>query len=273
MAIRSGTISVGDKVVLVTGVNGQRYAVKPASPQVGDKVILYPLRNGGYACLFPAGAEGEEGEPSHPVMPPANFHAFRTGPSTADLDWFPGEGNTAVRIMRRSDRYPTHIRDGTVAYEGGGDEVEDTGLDYRLPYYYCAWGKEGSKYSNGYLMDEIPNWLGPPSNPVHVCDVWARPVVRTGEIVSFGPFSYLWYGQGKVYISSSPAGLVNMWADDQIRVYTPVGSITKGYWSQDRYVCEITSILNTGLNEITIKIVDIYGYSIGSSALYIMRML
>lgn len=155
VAIRSGTISVGDRVILVTGVNGQRYAVKPASPQVGDKVILYPLRNGGYACLFPAGAEGAEGEPSHPVMPPANFHAVRTGPSTADLDWFPGEGNTAVRIVRRSDRYPTTIRDGTIAYEGGGDEVEDTGLDYRLPYYYCAWGKEGSKYSNGYLTEQI----------------------------------------------------------------------------------------------------------------------
>lgn len=159
MAIRSGTISVGDKVVLVTGINGQRYAVKPASPQVGDKVILYPLRNGGYACLFPAGAEGAEGEPSHPVMPPANFHAVRTGPSTAYLDWFPGEGNTAVRIVRRSDRYPVHINDGTVAYEGAGREAVDGGLDYRSRYYYCAWGRAGSRYSNGYLMDWAEIWL------------------------------------------------------------------------------------------------------------------
>jgi hypothetical protein len=155
VAVRSGTLSVGDKAVLIPGANGQIYAVRPASPQVGDKVILYPLRNGGHVCLASA---DDEGGSSPSVMPPGNFDARRTGPSTADLKWLPGEGNTAVRIVRRPDRYPVHINDGTVAYEGAGREATDTGLDRRLPYYYCAWGRAGSKYSNGYLMDMVGAW-------------------------------------------------------------------------------------------------------------------
>ena len=156
VTVRSGTIAVGDKAVLIPGANGQLYAVRPASPQVGDKVILYPLRNGGHVCLASA---DDEGGSSPSVMPPGNFDARRTGPSTAVLDWLPGEGNTAVRIVRRPDRYPTHINDGTVAYEGAGDETTDAGLDSRDWYYYCAWGKAGSRYSNGYLMDGVGAWL------------------------------------------------------------------------------------------------------------------
>uniref|UniRef100_UPI00272E16AA hypothetical protein n=1 Tax=Methanoculleus sp. TaxID=90427 RepID=UPI00272E16AA len=199
VTVRSGTISVGDKAVLIPGANGQIYAVKPASPQVGDKVILYPLRNGGHVCLASA---DDEGGSSPSVMPPGNFSAVRTGPSAADLDWLPGEGNTAVRIVRRPDRYPVHINDGTVVYESAGSETTDAGLDYRLPYYYCAWGKAGSTYSNGYLMTQIPKWYGSQSNPTQICEAWVRGVSTQYEEVSY-PITWGWDGQGSVYVSSS----------------------------------------------------------------------
>ena len=186
IAIRSGPVAVGDKVVLVPGAGGSRYAVRPASPSVGDKVILYPLRGGGHVCLVPAGSEGGGGEPGGIVKPPINFSAMRTGPPTADLKWALNEGNTAIRIVRRPDRYPTHINDGVVAYEGAGTKIVDSGLDFRLNYYYCAWGKSGSRYSNGYLMAVVGAWGIPDS--VHVCDAWHRPVEYPGEVVSYGPF-------------------------------------------------------------------------------------
>lgn len=266
VAVRSGTISVGGKAVLIPGANGQIYAVRPASPQVGDKVILYPLRNGGHVCL----ASGSF--PS--VMPPGNFDARRTGPSTADLKWLPGEGNTAVRIVRRPDRYPVHINDGTVAYEGAGREATDSGLGSRDSYYYCAWGKAGSDYSNEYLMDRIYPW-GLQSDPVHVCDAWSRPVEYPGEVVSYGPFRYHWDGEGKVYLSASPTAVQAVTVDDGLAVITAKGEINRlgKTWSG---ILRITSLLDIGVNDIRVDVLDnpLHGYDIGPiTPLYIMRAL
>lgn len=155
-AVRSGEIAVGDKVVVIPGKNGERFVVKPATPAVGDRVIVYPLRNGQYVCLASA---DESGGSSPSVLPPANFSALRSGPSTATLKWALNSGNTAVRIVRRPDRYPTTISDGSVVYEGAATSLEDSGLDFRSRYYYCAWGKAGSRYSNGYLTSRI-GWYG-----------------------------------------------------------------------------------------------------------------
>jgi hypothetical protein len=272
VTVRSGTLSVGDKAVLVPGANGQIYAVRPASPQVGDKVILYPLRNGGHVCL--ASADADDGGSSPSVMPPGNFDALRTGPGTASLKWLPGEGNTAVRIVRRSDRYPTHINDGTVAYEGAGREATDIGLDFRLPYYYCAWGKAGSKYSNGYLMGWIQKW-GTQSSPVHVCDAWGRRVTKPGEVVSYGPFRYYWDGEGKVYLSASPTAVQAVTVDDGPVVITAKGEINRvgATWSG---ILEITPLLGIGANDIWVDVRDnpSHALSIGpTTPLYIMRSL
>jgi len=271
VTVRSGTISVGDKVVLIPGANGQIYAVRPASPQVGDKVIVYPLRNGGHVCLASA---DDEGGSSPSVMPPGNFDARRTGPSTAYLKWLPGEGNTAVRIVRRPDRYPVHINDGAVAYEGAGREATDAGLDFRLNYYYCAWGKAGAKYSNGYLMAVVGAW-GSQSDPVLVCEAWGRPVEYPGEVVSFGPFHYYWDGEGKVYLSASPTAVKAVIVDDGVVVITAKGEINRigATWSG---ILEITSLLDIGVNEIRVDVRDnpSYATSIGPiTPLYIMRAL
>lgn len=271
VTVRSGTLSVGDKAVLIPGANGQTYAVRPASPQIGDKVILYPLRDGGHVCLASADDDGGGSSPS--VMPPGNFYAWRTGPSTADLKWLPGEGNTAVRIVRRPDRYPVHINDGTVAYEGAGRTATDTGLDYRLPYYYCAWGRAGSKYSNGYLMGRVG--AGTQSGPVLVCEAWSRAVKYRGEVVSYGPFRYYWDGEGKVYLSASPTAVQAVTVDDGPVVITAKGEINRvgKTWSG---ILEITPLLGIGANDIWVDVRDnpSYGVSIGAvTPLYIMRSL
>ncbi len=281
VAVRSGTISVGDKAVLIPGANGQIYAVRPASPQVGDKVILYPLRDGGHVCLASA---DDEGGSSPSVMPPGNFDARRTGPSTADLKWLPGEGNTAVRIVRRPDRYPVHINDGTAVYEGAGREATDIGLGFRDSYYYCAWGKAGSKYSNGYLMDRIYPW-GSQSDPILICDAWHRAVAQTGEAVEFGPFTFNWDGQGRVYVSRSATEALGIAVDDWIIISGPGGTINPvadsgvdSWWNcpQCPHICEITSVLRSGPNTLTVAIQDNpnIGANIGTcTALYIMRTL
>jgi hypothetical protein len=282
VTVRSGTISVGDKAVLIPGANGQIYAVRPASPQVGDKVIVYPLRNGGHVCLASA---DDEGGSSPSVMPPGNFNVMRTGPSTADLKWLPGEGNTAVRIVRRPDRYPTHINDGAVAYEGAGDELTDSGLDFRLPYYYCAWGKAGSKYSNGYLMDAIPKW-GTQSDPVLVTLRDWRMATEIGEVVDYGTEYYHWDGQGRVWLSSSPSAKQNIQWDNEIRVSTQHGTLD---WYQGPQVripqgsvsselIDLTSYLRQGVNYISIQIRELptapYLTQVGAySDIYIMRTL
>ncbi len=275
VAVRSGTLSVGDKAVLIPGANGQIYAVRPASPQVGDKVILYPLQGGGYACLASVpDDEGGSGGTTPVVKPPANFSARRTGPGTADLRWTLNEGNTAVRIVRRPDRYPTAINDGTVAYEGDGYKIEDHGLDGRYPYYYCAWGKAGSKYSNGYLMAVVGAW-GSQSDPVHVCDAWSRAVKYKGEQVDVGTYTYTWDGQGRVYISASPLSAQKVRPDDGMIVTANGLSIQTGnLWTIGGGIVEITSIMRPGINYVSITISDIEDVLIGTETpLYIMRTL
>lgn len=281
VTVRSGTISVGDKAVLIPGANGQIYAVRPASPQVGDRVIVYPLRGGGYACLAPAGSDDGGGGSSPSVMPPGNFSAIRTGPGTADLKWALGAGNTEVRIVRLPgvgqippDRYPRSINDGSVAYTGDGTKHTDTGLDGRYAYYYCAWGKAGSQYSNGYLMAVVGAW-GSQSDPVHVCDAWHRAVTKPGEVVSYGPFRYYWDGEGKVYLSASPTAVRAVTVDDGPVVITAKGEINRvgKTWSG---ILEITSLLDPGANDIRVDVRDnpSYALSIGpSTPLYIMRSL
>jgi hypothetical protein len=271
-AVRSGDISVGDKVIMIPGQDGRYYAIKPASPSVGDRVILYPLRGGGYVCLSSADDAG--GGSSTPVLPPANFQAIRDGPSTAALKWSLNSGNDAVRIVRRSDRYPTAITDGNVVYEGAATSFVDSGLDYRSRYYYCAWGRTGSRYSNGYLMDWTEAW-GSQSDPVFVCEKWSMPC-GIGARMSFGPFSYSWNGVSRVYLSSAPDSVTKVCPDNGFTVSAGEGVLDTGdiYNRSDRQgeFVEITSILSPGRNSITVEIVDIWGMSYGSgSEIWIMH--
>jgi hypothetical protein len=272
-AVRSGDISVGDKVIMIPGQDGRYYAIKPASPFVGDRVILYPLRGGGYVCLPSADDAG--GGSSTPVLPPANFQAIRDGPSTAALSWALNSGNDAVRIVRRPDRYPVRINDGTVIYEGAATALEDSGLDFRLPYYYCAWGKEGSHYSNGYLMDYAPKY-GVQSSPLLVCTAWNRAVSQRYETVDY-TVHWFWDGQGTVYLSANPTVTASVAVDDAVDVATPLGSKTLycGNLTWYKPALNITSILAAGSsNTITVTIRDIYAGKIGTATpLYIMRAL
>lgn len=280
VAVLSGEISVGDSVVLIPDRNGGRIAVKPTTPQVGDKVVVIPLSGGGKACLVVAG--DDSGGSSTPVLPPANFQAIRDGPSTAALSWALNEGNDAVRIVRRSDRYPLTITDGACIYEGAATTLEDTGLDFRLSYYYCAWGREGSHYSNGYLMDYAPKY-GINTDPILVVAAWRRFASSSSEIVTYGPYRYQWDGQGKVYISAAASTAQGIQIDDIITADGPRGTFESGKtgtadtWFDGKYrLAEITDILNAGENLITIRILNnpYYGGYIGTTTpLYIMRVL
>jgi hypothetical protein len=271
VAVRSGDISVGDKAVLIPGANGQVYAVRPASPQVGDRVIVYPLRNGGHVCLASA---DDDGWSSPSVMPPGNFDVRRTGPGTADLEWLPGEGNTAVRIVRRPDRYPVHINDGTTVYEGAGREATDSGLDWQLPYYYCAWGKAGSKYSNGYLMDWVGAW-GSQSDPVHLCDPWRETMPGRLYRVCRGPFVYYWDGAGSVYATGSPdnSSGFRCVGGAGLNIYGPKGWAQPNLWSTGGTI-KLNGVLNPGRNEIYYCIINFETVYTGmATPLWIMRAL
>ncbi len=277
------TLQVGDKAVVIPLRDGGRVATRSGAISVGDKVILYPLRGGGYACL--ASADGEGGS-SPSVMPPGNFSAIRTGPGTADLKWTLGAGNTGVRIVRLPgvgqippDRYPRSINDGSVAYTGDGTKHTDTGLDGRYAYYYCAWGQAGSKYSNGYLMAVVGAW-GSQSGPVHVCDAWHRQVEYSGEVVTYGPISYTWDGQGQVYVSASPSEVVEVLVDNHLEISGPQGNMMfLRYYPGFTILADITAVLKPGSNAITVSIRDENvgsgpGANIGAlTPLYIMRAL
>jgi len=275
VTVRSGTISVGDKAVLIPGANGQIYAVRPASPQVGDKVILYPLRNGGHVCLASAGASGGGGVSSPSVMPPGNFYAWRTGPSTAYLEWLPGEGNTAVRIVRRSDTYPAFPGDGVQVYSGAADgsPYVDEGLDPAKSYYYRIWGIRDGVLSEGYQSAMVTTLVQSP--PLHLCDPWRETMPGRLYQVNRGPFEYYWDGAGSVYATGSPdnSSGFRCVGGAGLNIYGPKGWAQPNLWSTGGAI-KLNNVLNPGRNEIYYGIVNFETVYTGmATPLYIMRAL
>ena len=121
------------------------------------------------------------------------------------------------------------------------------------------------------------------SDPVHVCDSWWRQVKVSGEVVSYGPYTYNWDGRGQVYVSASPSKVEGVLIDDHLDVSGPGGNVTVSiYWGGagvKSTLANITSILFPGTNTIVVSIRDQDkgdgpSARIGtSSPLYIMRAL
>jgi hypothetical protein len=88
----------------------------------------------------------------------------------------------------------------------------------------------------------------------------ARP---EGQIIQVYQGNLNWDGVGKVYLTGGD-GYINTWADDAFVVTTSSGSLI--FTRPSKYyegISDITSILHSGANQITISVRDIYGYSIG----------
>ncbi|MFA7121216.1 MAG: PKD domain-containing protein [Bacilli bacterium] len=206
---------------------------------------------------------------------PVDLVAVRTGPSTAAIYWEPGANNTQVVIARRHDFYPPHPNNAVRVYQGaaGGSPTTDSGLQAGQEYYYRVWGIRDGILSEGYRSADLP--IDPQSLPIHVTDAWSRAVAYPGESVSYGPYSYTWDGGGRVYLSASPTSVQAVTVDDGPVIITEHGTINHvaATWSG---ICEITSILRPGVNQIRVDVRDnpYYALSIGAKTpLYIMRTL
>lgn len=104
-----------------------------------------------------------------------------------------------------------------------------------------------------------------------VCEAWNRDVAYSGEVVDLGTFDVIWNGVEQVYLSTAPDEITAVSADDQLVITTDEGTLEFGYFAQDEYICNITSILKIGMNHVTIQVRDIHSESIGTPTLYIVN--
>lgn len=101
--------------------------------------------------------------------PPANIASLTAlgGDAVVDLSWtMPSDPDLAgVRIMRRSDLFPSGPLDGTLVYTGTGITASDLTVTNGVTYYYGAFSFDVSgNYSSGALAQATPQ--GPPAPPL-----------------------------------------------------------------------------------------------------------
>jgi len=80
---------------------------------------------------------------------PSNFKAFSNSDSVV-LSWTKDAGASETLIRYTQTHYPTSITDGTQVYLGTSGTTSHTGLTPGHSYYYSAWGKSDSTYSDNY---------------------------------------------------------------------------------------------------------------------------
>ncbi len=86
--------------------------------------------------------------------------------------------------------------------------------------------------------------------------------VARGQVLEAYKGTLSWDGVGKVYLTGGD-GYINTWADDAFDITTDSGFRTftgSGYYQG---IPDITPILHSGVNQITINVRDLYAYSIG----------
>ncbi len=101
-------------------------------------------------------------------IPPANVSDFTAAPGDGQntLTWInPSDIDFAgVKILRRTDRFPTAPDDGTIVYDGVGISTLDSGLTNGITYYYTAFAYDTSiNFASGALSDGTPT--APPLPP------------------------------------------------------------------------------------------------------------
>ncbi|MCI0479953.1 fibronectin type III domain-containing protein, partial [Candidatus Uhrbacteria bacterium] len=100
--------------------------------------------------------------------PPANLITFSADGDVGviHLTWvMPADPDLAgVRIVRRTDAFPTGPTDGTFIYEGVGTAVDDSNVVAGVTYYYGAFAYDTfGNFASGALAQATP--LAPPPTP------------------------------------------------------------------------------------------------------------
>ena len=79
--------------------------------------------------------------------PPTDFEVYSYNDTQLNLSWTKGSGTYTI-IQRKTGGYPTNYSDGTTVYSSTGNSYEDKGLSTSVKYYYRAWSKVGTTYSD-----------------------------------------------------------------------------------------------------------------------------
>lgn len=72
--------------------------------------------------------------------------------TTINLRWTPAESSNSTLIRYSTTTYPATVVDGTLAYNSTGSYVEIDDLEVGTPYYFSAWGYDGSDYGDVYNL-------------------------------------------------------------------------------------------------------------------------
>ena len=96
-----------------------------------------------------------------------------------------------VRILRKTEGYPSSPTDGVLVYSGGGTTYEDTGLTNDVTYYYRAFSFDWDKNFNDEISQQVS---ATPTEPkiygVEINESNSNPetsVVYTDDAVGFIP--------------------------------------------------------------------------------------
>jgi len=98
------------------------------------------------------------------VIPPNNPTGFTSelvGSIEIDLDWNIDGTIDKTKVVRKVDSCPASITDGTVVYFDTLTSFDDTGLDYSVHYYYCAWGFRDDYDVYSYSCVNTSEWTRP----------------------------------------------------------------------------------------------------------------
>lgn len=102
------------------------------------------------------------------TTPPTNPFGFSATPAVRanNLSWSnPADPDFVfVRILARTDHYPTNPTDGRLVYQGGATSIVDSGLTEGVRVFYTNFAADSSNnFSSGALADAVP--LAPPVPP------------------------------------------------------------------------------------------------------------
>ena len=88
---------------------------------------------------------------------PTGFTATYIDPACVSLSWVANPGTVATLIRAKIGSYPANATDGYIVYNGAGESMNDTAMDYdqmMTDVYYIAWGVDGAgNVSNDYTYD------------------------------------------------------------------------------------------------------------------------
>jgi hypothetical protein len=70
---------------------------------------------------------------------PTGFSATTVDIDQINLTWTKGTHAVYTRVMQKTGSYPVSLTDGSLVYNGTGDESSSSSLSFGMRYYYRAW--------------------------------------------------------------------------------------------------------------------------------------